>query len=107
MNRYFRTILLFTATTALPALGGCGSLPQMGDSKEALGAADALWTAITAKRSDLVEASADQLRRLKAAGKIPPDAAAAMDDIVERAAPGNGTRRNELRTFVKAQRRAA
>lgn len=107
MNRHFRATLLLTAVSALSALCGCGSHPQLGDSKEALGAADALWTAVTAKRTDLVDASAKQLTQLKDAGKLPPDAAAALDAIVEQARAGKwDSARDDLRNFVKGQHRS-
>jgi hypothetical protein len=107
MNRDFPTILLFVATTALPLLCGCGAPPQLGDSKEAFAAAEALWTAITAQRGDLVEASAGQLRQLTKAGKIPAEASAALDAIVEEArAERWDSAREDLKKFVKGQRRA-
>ncbi len=93
MNRYIHALSpVFVIATAL-MLSGCGTPPQLGDNRDALAAADSLWTAITAKRTDLVESSASRLAQLKQADKIlaamPPPRSIRLS---MRPAPANGTR---------------
>jgi len=106
MIRLSRSILLLAAVAVVPLLCGCGPTPQLGSSPEALVAADQLFTAVTAKRTELVDASAKNLAQLKEAGKLPPDAATALDAIVEQARAGQwDTARDDLRAFIGGQRR--
>jgi len=105
MLRYWHAVLLTCALAVLPALCGCGAPPQLGGNKEALAAADALWTAVTAKRTDLVETSAGRLAQLKQAGEISADASAALEAIVAQARAGKwDSARDDLKSFVKGQR---
>ena len=47
-------------------LTGCSGPPQMGGDKEVFGAVDALYTAVTAKRTDLLDRSEQKLTDLRA-----------------------------------------
>jgi len=88
-------------------LADCGSTPQLGGDQECLGAADALWTAIGAQRSDLVDAAAEKLERLHSAGKMPDDAFEDISEIVAQARAGEWSdARAALKTFVQGQRPA-
>lgn len=95
------------AVLLLLPLVGCGRTPQLAGDQECLGAADALWTAIGAKRTDLVDASAAMFDQLHADGKMPDDAYQALGEIVGTARSGQWSdARAELKSFVKGQRPA-
>jgi hypothetical protein len=99
-------ILLLPALT-VGTCAGCGSTPQLNGDEEALGAADALWTAIGAQRRDLVDQSAQEFDRLHAAQQMSDEAFAALSDIVATAREGDWSdARQDLKSFVQGQRRA-
>ena len=91
----------------IAALVGCSGTPQLGDS-ESLGAADALWTAITAKDPDLLEASASEIKQLHADAKMPDDAFQCLTDVIATARSGKWAEaRAALKAFVRGQRPVA
>lgn len=86
-------------------LAGCGS-PQMGADREAFKAVDALYTAVSLRDNKLVDQCAGQLRELRTAGKLPDDAAAALDSIIDEAKAGRWEPSQlRLASFMEAQRR--
>ncbi len=88
--------------------GGCGRAPQLAADRECLAAADALWTAVTAKRTDLVDQSAAEFERLHAAMRLSDEAFAALSSIVSDARAGNWTAaRAALKTLLRGQRPGA
>lgn len=83
---------------------GCGQAPQLG-SEEALGAADALWTAVTAKDPDLIERSDRSIKALHEKAKLNDEAFAVLQSVITTARAGAwDDARNQLKTFVKGQR---
>jgi hypothetical protein len=85
---------------------GCGSTPQVLDDEETYSTVDALWTAVTSKRTDLVDKTAARLASLHAEGKLSKEGLAALEQIIAQ------TRNNEwmpaaqdLKAFIQAQRK--
>src|SRR4051812_9582776 len=94
----FAGLLIFIAA-------GCSRTPQLDGDREALSAADALWTSITAKDSNLLENSAAKLDKLHAEAHVSDDAYAALESVIETARAGNWSdARAALKSFVRAQR---
>ena len=83
---------------------GCGATPQLG-SEECLGAADALWAAVAAKNSDLLEKSATKIEKLHSATKLSDAAFEELTDIIATARTGDWpSARGALKKFVQGQR---
>ena len=98
---------LLLASFCLVFTGGCGVAPQLGGNEESLAAADSLWTAVTAKKNDLVEQSAGEIEKLHAAGTMPNDAFHSLSQIVASARAGQWPEaRKALKTFARGQRPA-
>lgn len=86
--------------------GGCGGPPQIGMDEEAFKGVDALYTAVTSKRTDLLDQCDSNLKELKSAGKIPEPAHRALESIIAKARTGKWeTATEELSTFMRGQRR--
>lgn len=97
-------LLVLLVLTLLAA--GCRPTPQLG-TPESLGAADALWTAITAKDDQLVNKSAERIDQLHNAGKLADDAYQSLQQIIATARKGEwDSARGALKTFVRGQRPA-
>lgn len=95
---------LLAAGVLLIAFAGCSSPPQLGD-EESLGAADALWTAITSKRLALVESSAKRIEALHAEGSMSDEAFQSLTSIIEMARAEKWPEaRKALKHFVSGQR---
>src|SRR5262245_29093413 len=85
---------------------GCGDPPQIGPDEEAFKAVDALYTAVTSRRPQLLDQCDRQLQDLQKQGKLPDPAHEALQKIIAKA-------RNEeweaaalaLSKFMKGQRR--
>lgn len=85
-------------------LTGCQKTPQLAN-EECLGAADALWTAITAKDIKLVDNSEQALKQLYDESKLTNDAFEALESIIAAARGGDWDgARGDLKAFVKGQR---
>jgi len=96
------------ATLVLSFASGCGRTPQLNGNEESLGAADALWTAVTAKDVQLVDTCAARLSELHDVGTLPDDAFATLNDVIATARSGEWTvARQSLKAFAKGQRPAA
>jgi len=66
-------------------LAGCGRPPQMGADESVFGEVDALYTAVTAKRPDLLDQSFQRLTELHSSGKVPDAAYQKLTLICEQA----------------------
>ena len=89
------------------ALPGC-SPPQVLNDDECLAAVDALWTAVTARRTDLLDQAEAELGRLYEAGSIPADGDAELGKIIDQARSGEWeAAARRLRKFIQGQRRAS
>jgi len=105
-GRFHRVRLAVLVVVCLSAAYGCGRTPQVGD-EECLKAADALWTAVTARRSDLLEASADRIGQLHDSARLPQDAFDRLSPVIETARAGRWAEaRASLKAFIRGQRPA-
>jgi hypothetical protein len=66
---------------------GCSSAPPLG-SEEASSTADALYTAVTSRRTELVDAVEKSLNKLHADQQISPAARTALQAIIDQARAG-------------------
>lgn len=89
-------------------LAGCGSPPQVTASDEAMESVDALWTALTSKRSDLLEQTAKSLERLHANKQLSDAALQSLQAIIGDARSGDWEEATTtLKWFIRGQRRAS
>lgn len=95
--------VLLAVMVFVVALSGCRKTPQLG-SEESLGAADALWTAVTAKDLKLVDQCEQSLKRLHQDSKLSTEAFGDLEDIIAVARSGDWDEaRGDLKTFVRGQ----
>jgi len=88
-------------------LAGCGRPPQVVDNNECFQAVDALWTAVTSKRTDLLEQTAAELDRLLAAGSLTEAGHHALTAIIRDARSKEWTKSaTNLKQFMQGQRRS-
>ena len=88
------------------AIGGCGQPAQIGADPESFDSVDALWTAIRAKRTDLLEQTEKDLNTLHTQKKLPDDAHASLQKMIDTAKAGDWiSSRDDLRKFMESQRR--
>lgn len=66
---------------------GCSSAPPLG-SQEVSSTADALYTAVTSRRPELVDAVEESLNKLKSEQQISPAAMTALQAIIDQARAG-------------------
>ena len=66
---------------------GCNSAPPLG-SEEVSSTADALYTAVTSRRLELVDAVEENLNKLQAEQQISPAAMTALKAIIDQARTG-------------------
>jgi hypothetical protein len=86
------------------SVAGCQKTPQLGN-EECLGAADALWTAITAKDQSLVDQSEQVLKQLHAESKLTAEALDHLQEVIATARGGDWDgARGDLKSFVRGQR---
>lgn len=87
-------------------VAGCSPPPQLGN-EESLGAADALWTAVTSKRLELVESSAKRIEALHAQGTMSDEVFQSLTAVIETARAEKWPEaRKALKHFVSGQRPA-
>ena len=95
-----------TLVVTLISIAGCGRPAQVVDDDECFQAVDALWTAVTSKRSDLLEQTAAELDRLQAAGNLSEDGHRELSEIVRQARASEWTTSaKKLKAFMLGQRR--
>ncbi len=103
-SRFLILALLLLASSSVALVGGCSQAPQL-SGPDNLAAADALWTAITAKENGLLESSAAEIEELHAAQEMPEDVYAALSDVIATARHGDWSHaRGTLKTLIKGQR---
>ena len=105
-----RTALIIAALGLLVLLvvplWGCGKPAQLGPDEEAFREVDALFTAVTARRPDLVDQCEARLRSLHERGKLPDAAHAELRRVIDRARDGRWQAAAErLYDFMKRQER--
>ncbi len=103
-----RRVTLFALMWAGLAIGsGCGRPPQVVDNEECFAAVDALWTAVTSKRGDLLERTATELDRLHRAGTLSDDGHEALAVIIQQGRVAEWQPAAEkLKKFMLGQRKA-
>ncbi len=85
---------------------GCGGPPQIGSDEEAFKAVDALYTAVTSRRPQLLDQCDRQLQDLQKQGKLPEPAYEALQKIIGKARDGEWEPAAvALSKFMKGQRR--
>ncbi len=95
-----RFILLLLATITL----GCGRTPQLGPDEATFNSVDALYTAVTARRTDLLTACETRLRERHDAGKLPDAAWTELCSIIATSRDGKWEAAAErLYAFMKRQ----
>src|SRR5260370_593541 len=81
-----------------------GSPPQMGADEDLFKTVDALFTAVTARDQKLLAECEQRFLTLKSAGKVPPEAATYLDNIIGRARTGRWeSAAQTLYDFMRAQ----
>jgi hypothetical protein len=88
-------------------LTGCGRPAQIGASDETMAAVDALYTAISAKRPDLLDKSAARIEELRASGELADDAYRQLKTFIDESRSGKWQDAvRKLHDFIRGQRRA-
>lgn len=88
-------------------LMGCGRPAQMGSSDEVLGAVDALYTAISSRRAELLEKSATRIEALHASKELPDAAYRQLKSYIDEARKGQWDPAiRKLHEFIRGQRRS-
>jgi hypothetical protein len=83
---------------------GCSDTPQLG-SDACLGAADALWTSVTAKSAELLDQSASKIEKLHATAELSDAAFERLSVVIATARAGDWSgARLALKEFVRGQR---
>jgi hypothetical protein len=99
-----------TATTALTlavflALSGCGGPAQIGSDEEALKAVDALYTAVSTRRIELLDDCAARIDELHSKKKLPDAAFHQLKPLIAEARAGEWkTALRKLYDFMRGQR---
>lgn len=91
----------------LLSLAGCSGPPQVVDDAECFQAVEALWTAVTTKRTDLLEQSATEVERLHSSGSLSDAGHRALTAIIRDARSKEWTKSaTNLKHFMQGQRRS-
>ena len=86
---------------------GCGPA-QIGPDEESFKAVDALYTAVTSKKPELLDRCEKRLKELNAAGKLSSSAHRELEAIIKKSRAGDWRPAAEqLSEFMKGQRRNA
>ncbi|MBX9789190.1 MAG: hypothetical protein K2Y37_09775 [Pirellulales bacterium] len=105
---YRSTLTLLPLWIALLAFAGCSKPPQIVADEEAMTAVDALWTAVTSRRLELIDQSEARLRQLRDESHLNAEAFENLEGIVgkARAEDWDGAVK-DLKWFIQGQRKAA
>lgn len=105
--RLLRQLQRAIAWLLVLSLAGCGRPPQVVDDDGCFQAVDALWTAVTSKRTDLLEQTATELDRLHTAGSLSDAGHQALTAIIRDARSKEWTKSaTNLKHFMQGQRRS-
>jgi hypothetical protein len=84
---------------------GCGGSPEV-TSDAGLKSLDALYTAVTSRKSELVDQCATQVARLETSGDLNSSAADVLEGVIKLARAGEWQQSAEtLDTYIRAQTR--
>lgn len=85
---------------------GCGRAAQIGESEDVLAAVDALYTAVTSKRVELLEKSASRIEELHKQGELPEPAYRQLKSFIDDSRAGKWDASvRKLHEFIRGQRR--
>ncbi len=85
------------------AMIGCGSSPEV-TSEEGQKCLDALYTAVTSKKPELLDQCSSQIKTLETEGHLPSDSASFLREIIEKASAGEWqTAATELDAYIRKQ----
>ncbi len=85
---------------------GCGRPAQIGSSDEVLSAVDALYTAVAARRIDLLDKSAVRIEELRTSGELPDAAHQQLKLFIDESRAGKWDASiRKLHEFIRGQRR--
>lgn len=88
-------------------ISGCGRPPQVVDNEQCFAAVEALWTAVTSKRTDLLEQTATEINRLHTSGTLSDAGHEELDRIVQMARKTEWRpAAEELNEFMLGQRKS-
>jgi len=97
---------LFALVTLL--ITGCGTAPQVVEDEAVFNELDALYTAVTSKRTDLLDACRSRMNKLHDEKRISEAGFAEVSAVIATATEGKWTDAAErLYTFMRAQRKKA
>ncbi len=89
------------------ALSGCGQPPQIGSDETVFNEVDALYTAVTARRVDLLDQCRERLDNLHRNGSLSSDAYEELTAICQQAKQSDWQSAAEtLYDFMRGQRKA-
>jgi len=90
---------------AVMVLSGCGGPAQIGSDEEALKTVDALYTAVSTRRTDLLEGCAARIDELHSTGKLPDAAFNQLKSLIAEARSGQWQMSlRKLYDFMRGQR---
>lgn len=91
---------------ALVCNAGCARIVQIGTDEEAFSEVDALYTAVTTRRTDLLSDSKARLASLRDDGRLPEAALAQLQPVIAQAEKGEWKVGAEnLYIFIRHQRK--
>jgi hypothetical protein len=97
---------LAALVVSLISIIGCGQPAQVVNDPECFQAVDALWTAVTSRRADLLEQTVAELDQLRANGKLSESGHRELFEIVKKARAGEWTISAKLlKSFMLGQRK--
>jgi hypothetical protein len=106
VNSKIRNRLSFGALATALLLPGCGNPPQLGSDQQLWSTTDALWTAVSSRRSELVSKAAVKLEELNAVGALNDEAHKSLNEVIALTKAGDWAEaRKDLRAFIEGQQR--
>ncbi len=107
MNRPAHRIRL-VILLLLSLIIGCGRPAQMGPSDEVMSAVDALYTAISSRRVELLDKSAARIEGLHSSKELPDAAHRQLKSYIDEARQGQWDPAiRKLHEFIRGQRRSS
>lgn len=103
--RVFSTAAI--AAALLLAVSGCSRVPQVVDDEAVFGEVDALFTAVTSKRPQLLAECRTRLTKLHADERLSDEGFDSLRDLIETCEEGEwDTAAQRLYDFMRAQRKS-